>query len=77
MKKEMIRMIFGLCVFALLLALGVSALPAVVPAVTPPTGDTSNIWLWVALLAGSLVAIVLLFIFLRPKKHKGKYTRKR
>lgn len=75
MKKQRMMM-YVVCLLALLV-LALSVLPKGVPAVNPATGDTSNIWLWVALLGGSLVAIVLLFIFLRPKKHKGKYTRKR
>lgn len=75
MKKQRMMM-YVVCLLALLV-LALSVLPKGVPAVNPATGDNSNIWLWVALLGGSLVAIVLLFIFLRPKKHKGKYTRKR
>lgn len=75
MKKQRILM-YVVCLLALLM-LALSVMPKGVPAANPATGDTSNIWLWVVLLAGSLVAIVLLFIFLRPKKHKGKYTRKR
>ena len=75
MKKQ--RMMMYVVCLLVLLVLALSVLPQGVPAVTPATGDTSNIWLWVALLGGSLVAIVLLCIFLRPKKHKGKYTRKR
>lgn len=75
MKKQ--RMMMYVVCLLVLLVLALSVLPKGVPAVNPATGDTSNIWLWVALLGGSLVAIVLLFIFLRPKKHKGKYTRKR
>ena len=75
MKKQRMMM-YVVCLLALLV-LALSVLPKGVPAVNPATGDTSNIWLWVALLGGSLVAIILLIIFLRPKKHKGKYTRKR
>ena len=75
MKKQRMMM-YVVCLLALLV-LALSVLPKGVPAMNPATGDNSNIWLWVALLGGSLVAIVLLFIFLRPKKHKGKYTRKR
>ena len=75
MKKQRMMM-YVVCLLALLV-LALSVLPKGVPAMNPATGDTSNIWLWVALLGGSLVAIILLIIFLRPKKHKGKYTRKR
>lgn len=75
MKKQ--RMMMYVVCLLVLLALALMAMPNAVPAANPATGDTSNIWLWVALLGGSLVAIILLFIFLRPKKHKGKYTKKR
>lgn len=75
MKKQRI-LLWAVCLLALLM-LALSVVPKGIPAVNPATGDNSNIWLWVALLVGSLVVILLLIIFLRPKKHKGKYTRKR
>lgn len=38
----------------------------------PPTGDNSNLWLWVMLLGVSAVAIVGLAVVLTKKKRKEK-----
>ena len=68
MKRKMMKRLSvpaALCMLAMLLF---AAVPARAAQMTPPTGDDSNIGLWIGVMAAAVAGIVLILVLHKKNK---------